>query len=270
MSLAQTEISGPRSAARGGRWDERVRVVWTRRLIIIGALIVWEGWMRIAGDSNLIARPSAIARALFANIFSDPQIRAAIGLTLVEVVAAYVLAVVLGLAIGLLIGAGNFSRRSLYPIILLLYAIPQVVLLPLFTLGFGIGPAAKIAFGFSHGVFPIIVNVVAGMQNVNPLYLRAAQAMGAARSDIVRNVIFPHMVGSFFAGLRLAMTMTLLGVILAELYVSTAGVGYFTKLFAETYDPAPLFALIGTLAVMAIALNELVRAVERRFTRWKN
>jgi ABC-type nitrate/sulfonate/bicarbonate transport system permease component len=141
--------------------------------------------------------------------------------------------------------------------------------LPLFTLGFGIGPAAKIAFGFSHGVFPVIVNVVAGMRNVNPLYLKAAQAMGARQSDIVRDVVFPHMVPSFFTGLRLAMTMTLLGVILAELYVSTMGVGYFTKLFAETFDPSPLFALIGILAVMAIGLNELVRVVERRFTRWK-
>jgi NitT/TauT family transport system permease protein len=107
------------------------------------------------------------------------------------------------------------------------------------------------------------------MQNVNPLYLKAAHAMGAKRADIFRDIVFPHMVGSFFTGLRLAMTMTLLGVILAELYVSTAGVGYFTKLFAETFDPAPLFALIGTLAAMAILLNGIVRTAERRFTRWK-
>jgi NitT/TauT family transport system permease protein len=78
------------------------------------------------------------------------------------------------------------------------------------------------------------------------------------------------MVASVFTGLRLAMTMTLLGVILAELYVSTSGVGYYTKLFAEDFNPAPLFALIGVLAIMAIALNELVRSVERRFTRWKD
>ena len=137
-------------------------------------------------------------------------------------------------------------------------------------LGFGIGPAAKIAFGFSHGVFPVLVNVVAGMRNVNPLYLKSARAMGARRGDIIRHVMFPHMVASFFTGLRLAMTMTLLGVILAELYVSTTGVGYFTKLFAEDFNPAPLFALVGTLAAMAIGLNELVRAIERRFTRWKD
>ena len=152
---------------------------------------------------------------------------------------------------------------------MLFYAVPQVVLLPLFTLGFGIGPAAKIAFGCSHGIFPVIVNTIAGMRNVNPVYLRAARSMGAKRGDIVRDVTFPHMTGSFFTGLRLAMTMTLLGVILAELYVSAGGIGYFTRQFANSFDPAPLFALIGVLATIAMAMNGMVRLAERRWNRWK-
>jgi NitT/TauT family transport system permease protein len=271
MSLSQTEFPDASAMVRRTRirFSERAKITWTRRLLVIVALVFWEIGARFGGNPDLIAPPSAIARALFTDILPNAQIRGAILLALVEVVCAYALAIVAGLAVGLGVGATNFSRRSLLPIILIFYAIPQVVLLPLFTLGFGIGPAAKIAFGFSHGVFPIIVNVVAGMRNVNPLYLRAAQSMGASRADILRNVTFPAMVTSFFTGLRLAMTMTLLGVILAELYVSTSGVGYFTKLFAEDFNPAPLFALIGTLAIMAIALNELVRAVERRFTGWK-
>ena len=116
---------------------------------------------------------------------------------------------------------------------------------------------------------PNLVNVVAGMRNVNQLYIRGAQSMGASRVDLFRHVIFPHMVPSFFAGLRLGMTMTLLGVILAELYVSTQGIGYYTKVFAETMDPAPLYAIIFLLAVIAITFNEIVRIAERRFTRWK-
>ena len=251
------------------RLSDATRVAWAQRLIVIVLVLFWEISTRLGGNTELIAPPSAIVRALFVDILSDPDIRNAIALTLFEVVTAYALAVAGGLALGIAIGASEISRRAAFPIVLLLYAIPQVVLLPLFTLGFGIGPAAKIAFGFSHGIFPILVNVVAGMHNVNPLYLKAALAMGASRSDIFRDVIFPHMVGSFFTGLRLAMTMTLLGVILAELYVSMAGVGYFTKLFAETFDPAPLFALIGMLAAMAILLNSLVRRAEHRFTRWK-
>jgi ABC-type nitrate/sulfonate/bicarbonate transport system permease component len=269
VSLAQSDIP-PTGAIMRRRSARPMNVFWTRVVILAGLLLVWELWLRITGDTIVVAPPSSIVIALFTQVLPDPEIRGAILLALLEVVAAYALAIVGGLAIGLAVGSTSFSRQSLYPIILLLYAIPQAVLLPLFTLGFGIGPAAKIAFGFSHGVFPVIVNVVAGMRNVSPHYLRAAQSMGASRADILRHVIFPHMVGSFFTGLRLAMTMTLLGVILAELYVSTSGVGYFTKLFAETFDPSPLFALIGTLALMAIGLNELVRVIERRFTRWKS
>jgi len=78
------------------------------------------------------------------------------------------------------------------------------------------------------------------------------------------------MVPSFFVGLRLAMTMTLLGVILAELYVSTAGIGYFTRVFAENYNPAPLFALIGSLAAIALVFNECVRVAERRLSRMQS
>ena len=269
MSLAQTEMRGPGTRQARKPFAAGMTAAGARSLIVLGVLAVWETATRLAGNSDLIAPPSSIMRALVADVLSDPDIRSAIGLALFEVITAYALAIIVGLAVGLLIGSTELGRRSLFPIVLLLYAIPQVVLLPLFTLGFGIGPAAKIAFGFSHGVFPVIVNVIAGMRNVNPLFLKAARSMGAGPHDIILDVTFPHMVASFFTGLRLSMTMTVLGVILAELYVSTAGVGYFTKLFAETFDPAPLFALIGTLAAMAIGLNELVRLAERRFTRWK-
>ena len=217
MSLAQVEIQQRNTAARPLRAG--TQIVVARTVLLIGALAVAELGIRLGGNSDLLAPPTAIVRALFTEILPDPEIRGAIALTLFEVVSAYALAVVGGLIIGLLVGSTELSRRSLFPIILLLYAIPQVVLLPLFTLGFGIGAAAKIAFGFSHGVFPVIVNVIAGMRNVNPLYLKAAQAMGARPNDVLRDVVFPHMVPSFFTGLRLAMTMTLLGVILAELYV---------------------------------------------------
>jgi ABC-type nitrate/sulfonate/bicarbonate transport system permease component len=240
------------------------------RLLLIAALIaVWEIYGRAFANSALVAPPSAVVMAWGPKIFGDERVRGAVGLALFELVTAFALSVVVGTLLGILIGLSDLGRRSFYPFVLLLYAIPQVVLLPLFMLVFGITPAGKIAFGFSHGIFPILVNTVAGMRSVNPLFVRGTEALGASRAEIVRYVILPHMVTTIFAAMRLAMTMTLLGVILAELYVSTGGIGHFTQLFAESLQPAPLFALIGTLAVMAIVLNELVRLAEARFTRWK-
>src|SRR5207249_2599134 len=83
-------------------------------------------------------------------------------------------------------------------------------------------------------------------------------------------VIFPHMIPSFFAGMRLGMTGVLLGVLLAELYVSTAGIGYFTTLFTQSFNPTKLLGLISVLAAMAIALNEIVRRAELRYSHWRH
>src|SRR5207302_4271581 len=125
-------------------------------------------------------------------------------------------------------------------------------------------------FAVSHGIFPVIVTVVAAVQNIQPILLTSARSMGASRWQIFRWVIFPHMIPSFFAGMRLGMTGVLLGVLLAELYVSTAGIGYFTTLFTQSFNPTKLLGLIAMLAAMAIALNEMVRRAELRYSRWRN
>ena len=93
--------------------------------------------------------------------------------------------------------------------------------------------------------------------------------MGASHAQVLRHIIFPTMVASVFTGLRLAMSLTLLGVILAELFVSSNGIGNYTQIFAETFKPASLYALILVLAVTAVVLNELVGLVESHFSRWK-
>lgn len=257
----------PNLPARGSLvWRTFGSAIVFRIALIVGILILLEVYGRVWADPAFMRPPTAILDAFLTQILPEPKVIQALWMCVIEIAAAYGLSIVFGVIIGLAVGASRFSRGAFFPIVLLLYAIPQVSLLPLVILMFGLGPAAKIAFGFSHGVFPIIVNVVAGMRDVKELHLRAARSMGASRTDIVRHVILPHMVPSLFTGLRLGMTMTLLGVILAELYVSQGGVGYYTRVFAESYSPAPLFALIGCLAVIAILFNELVRVAENNLT----
>src|ERR1700748_292001 len=143
-----------------------------------------------------------------------------------------------------------------------------MTILALFVLIFGIGPAAKIAFGVSHGIFPVIVTTVAGVQNLRPQLLRAAHSMGASRWQVFTSIIFPHMIPSFFTGMRLGMTAVLLGVLLAELYVSTAGIGFYTRLFCGSLSSAALLAAVSERAAIAVTLNDLCRMAERRFSRW--
>jgi ABC-type nitrate/sulfonate/bicarbonate transport system permease component len=253
------------TAAAIGAW---LRRPWLARIgVIILLLGLWEIAARWWVDPMFLSPPSQVFMSL-QRVLDTRGVPAALRITFWELGIAFALSVAIGLVIGLAVGLAPFARQSFMPIVLLLYGTPQVTILPLFILYFGIGPASKIAFGVSHGFFPIVLTIVAGVQNIRPVLLTSARSMGASRWHILRYIVFPHMIPSFFAGMRLAMTAVLLGVLLAELYVSTAGIGYFTTLFTQNFDPTRLFGLIAMLAAMAIVLNEIVRRAEAHFSRW--
>jgi len=241
----------------------------TRLGVIALLFITWEVAARFFVDKIFLSPPSIVFTQLH-TVFETAGVPNALRVSAYEIVVAFVMSVAIGLVVGLSVGLHRFTHKSFMPIILLLYGKPQITILPLFILYFGIGPASKIAFGVSHGIFPIIVTVVAGVQNIKPILLTSAKAMGASRWHIFRWVIFPHMIPSFFAGMRLGMTGVLLGVLLAELYVSTAGIGYYTTLFTQSFNPTKLLGLISILAAMAILLNEIVRRAELYYSRWRS
>lgn len=236
--------------------------------VVVLILLIWEIAARWFIDPMFISPPSRVFASLGA-VWNTTGVPAALRLTFFELAVAFAIAVVIGLTVGLAVGLQPFARRSMTPIILLLYGLPQITILPIFILYFGIGAPSKIAFGVTHGMFPIMVTIIAGVQNMKPILMTSARSMGASRWQTLRYVIFPHMIPSFFAGMRLGMTGVLLGVLLAELYVSTAGIGHFTTMFTENFDPTKLFGLIAMLAAMAIMLNEIVRRAELRFGRWR-
>jgi ABC-type nitrate/sulfonate/bicarbonate transport system permease component len=257
--------------------SQRDAVVWrmligrvgvARLAAVVAALLFWEVAARYRVDPQFLSPPSRIVLAM-PSLFETPGVPAALWTAFWEFGVAFVIAVAIGLPVGLAIGLSRLSRQSFMPIVLLLYGMPQIVILPLLVLWLGIGPLSKITFGASHGVFPISIAVVAGVQNIQPILMVAAQSMGARRWQIFRWVIFPHMIPSFFAGMRLGMAGVLLGVLLAELYVSAAGIGYFTLMFTQSFDPSRLLGLIAVLAVMAIALNVALRRAELHFARWR-
>src|SRR5499433_4310978 len=268
--MTSTAYPAPRDAIPFGQRLKRwilARPGVARLGVIALLFIAWEIAARFLVDKIFLSPPSIVFTQLN-TVFETTGVPNALRVSAYEIVVAFAISVVIGLVVGLAVGLQRFTQKSFMPIILLLYGTPQITILPLFILYFGIGPASKIAFGVSNGIFPIMVTIVAGVQNIKPILLVSARAMGASRWQTLRYVVFPHMIPSFFAGMRLAMTGVLLGVLLAELYVSTAGIGYFTTLFTQNFDPTRLLGLISVLAAMAIVLNEIVRRAEVHFGRW--
>ena len=182
--------------------------------VVIILLIIWEISARFVLDRDFISPPSIVLMSL-GDLFATPGVPSALWLTLYEIAVAFVIAVAVGTVVGLTVGLNRFAHQSFMPIVLLLYGMPQITILPIFVLVFGIGAASKIAFGVTHGMFPIMIAVAAGVQRIEPVFLISARSMGASRGQILYYVILPHMIQTFFTGLRLGMSGVLLGVLLA-------------------------------------------------------
>lgn len=266
MSSAAPATSG---ADGQGFWAATSqRPGWVRLYYIVAILVLWEIGARIYNDPLFICPPSQVVRALPA-ILSDAGVLRALWQAFVEIVVAFALSCAIGLAFGLLIGLNRWAYHLFYKLTVVLYGIPKVTIFPLILLAFGIGPGTKIAFGLAHGIFPVLLAVVAGLEDQDENLVKAAAAMGGKRRHYFRWVLLPHLTPNLFTGFRLCMAGVLLGVILAELYVSVLGIGYYTTQFSQNFEPAKLFALVGVLTAMAIFLNGILRRIELHYSRWK-
>ena len=179
---------------RAMRLSRRQMLLWGRVALLLLLLLLWELYARRFGDPGLISAPSQIAVALATRILPDVGVLSAIGFAVIEIAVAFAMSAVVGVVLGIAIGWSQAGRRGVLPIVLLIYAVPQVILLPLFVMGFGVGPFCKILFGFTHGVFPVLLNVVAGMRQTNLILVRGAQTMGARPVALARHVYLPAMV----------------------------------------------------------------------------
>jgi ABC-type nitrate/sulfonate/bicarbonate transport system permease component len=173
------------------------------------------------------------------------------------------------MAIGYLVGRSRYAVLVLEPLLAGVFAVPLVVFLPLFILFFGIGIVSKSVFAFSLGVFPILLNVMAGVRMVDPTLLAAAESMGASRVDMVFKVVLPSALPTVITGLRLGMSQTVLGVLLAELYGASTGIGFFVAQYTQSFKSAQVFALFFVVASLAILVNEGLRVLEVRAGQWR-
>ena len=163
-------------------------------------LVSWEIYAQFFADRALLAAPSEVVAALGPKIFGDPAVFAAIRLTLYELAIAFALSIVIGLAIEISLGLSEFGRNGVLPIVLLLYAIPQVSIVAARGHDVRHRAALKNRIWLQSWRFSGHPYTVAGMRSVSPLLLRGAKSTGATRLQLIRHVIFPHMVPTIFAG----------------------------------------------------------------------
>jgi NitT/TauT family transport system permease protein len=139
-----------------------------------------------------------------------------------------------------------------------------VTLYPLILLIFGLGLPAKVAFGTIHGIIPIAIFAMNAVRNLPPVYVRAARAMRLSRTRTLRKVVVPAAIPEIVTGLRIGFSLTLLGVLIGEMFASQRGLGYLTMNAIGLHDLPTMMAVILVLAVVAVLANGFLLWLDHR------
>jgi NitT/TauT family transport system permease protein len=205
----------------------------------------------------------------FVALFAQGQIWNDIWVSGQELVYGYGLAVLIALPLGLLMGWYRRLNYALDPFISFFYCTPRVALLPLLILWLGIGIWSKIAVVFLGSFFPIAINTIAGVRNLDAGLIKTSRSFGASDAQIFRTLALPGSVPFILAGLRLGVGHALIGVVVGELVAAQAGVGLMMARAGATFQTAKVFAGLIIVASTGIVITALLQRIERRFQAWK-
>src|SRR5580698_4159388 len=207
-----------------------------RRLIIVSLIVLWEVLPR-AGLIPELFLPS-LSSTLKAGWTDAPEYGHALVVTLYEVAIAMVFACGGGILAGAIVGSLPRPRVLIMPMVSSLYAVPLVILYPVFTVWLGIGSESKIAFAGLYGFLPTMLSTAAGIPTV-------------------------------LSGLRVGGALVIVGVVVSEMLISSAGIGYLISRYRTILDSPHVFAGILLVLAMAVAFNALIRLIERRAAVWQ-
>lgn len=234
--------------------------------LLAGTLIVWEAAIRLFKISSFVLpAPSAIFVALVEN---RVPLAVAAQATAVEVLFGFVLAAVVGIATALVIVRFERFGKALYPLIVLFQTVPKVALAPLLILWFGYDLTPKVALIVIIAFFPVAIDMLAGLQSVEPSFVALMQSVGAGRSEILLRVRIPHSLPHLIAGLKVAITFSVIGAIVGEFAGASAGLGYVIQIASTQLDTPQVFAALVVVSVLGLAFYYAVEFSERLLVPW--
>ncbi|MDE3101772.1 MAG: ABC transporter permease [Chloroflexota bacterium] len=213
--------------------------------------------------ADLVSSPVGVISATARLIASGELGRNAV-VTIEEFVLGFVPSVAVGLVLGIVMGLQRRLRYLLDPLLMALYAAPLVALIPILVIWFGVGEGSKVAVVFLSALFPVLVNAMAGVEQVEAAWMRAVRAFGGSELDVVRKAILPGALPAFMAGIRLGLGRGIIGVIVGEIYVSVRGIGSLMNDYSGAGRTAELIALVWVTALCGFAGVAAMRWWEER------
>ncbi|RAI46031.1 ABC transporter permease [Rhodoplanes roseus] len=259
----------PRAVARGALL-RRVRKAASDILpplaLLLAVLAGWELAIRLLKVSSFVLpAPSAIAGALIAK---QGMLLQAARVTAVEIAWGFVLSAVVGVGVALAIVRFERFGRALYPLVVLFQTVPKVALAPIFILWFGYDLAPKVVLIVVIAFFPVAIDMMHGLQSVEPGFIALMRSVGAKRGEILRRVQIPYSLPHLMAGLKVAVTLSVIGAIVGEFAGASEGLGYVIQLSSTQLDTALVFAALVAVSVLGLAFYYALEFAERLLVPW--
>lgn len=232
-------------------------------------LVAWEAAARIGWlNPFFTSQPTAIGRALVEQARSGELARS-VSVSLVEFAAGFGAAIIVGLTLGIVAGWFRPVEYALHPFIWFVYSAPLIAFYPLFVLWLGLGARTVMAISFLLSVTPITVNTISGITSLNPLLFLAARSFGARPHDLLWKVALPASVPMIAAGLRLGVGRALTGVVIAELFVPSGGLGSSIAYNAGLLRTTNMLASLTVIVVIGVICTQTLSAIEAGFSSWR-
>jgi len=245
------------------------QIIAARFALLAAVLAAWALLPRYGVLDPRLLPPLGDVLEMLVKQLGRPQVQEAIGVTALEVIVAFVIAVPLGAAIGVAAAEFEYFGQIFKPMLFYVFSVPKSIFLPMFILVFGIGFPQKVAYAAFSTVFIVIMSATAAVESVKADHVLVARSYGATRAQILRRVYVPSMLPVLLEALRISMIFNFTGVMIAEMYASRTGIGHLIANWGENYQMPELFAGVILLSVIAICFNETVRALEARVSTWR-
>jgi NitT/TauT family transport system permease protein len=233
--------------------------------LLIGAAFCAVWWALVefgVVPAFFVSSPDAVALYLWGNLGGELVTH---GIdTLMAMLVAFVLSGVLGILAGLLLVEVPLLRRLIDPYLTGLNSMPRIALAPIFILWFGIGMGSKVALAFSLGFFIVLNSTIAGIRNIDPILVRLSDTLGCSSIQRFWKITLPWAVPSVFAGLKLALIYSFLGVVTSEMIASRSGLGYLVMYYSGIFRMDAILGILFVMAVAAVAITMIADAVETR------
>lgn len=229
-------------------------------LVLVAGLLLWEGFVRFTGyPQYLLPSPSAI----ILRAYSDwPLLLKHSGVTLLEITVGFLAGAVIGIVMAILITHSRFAERVIMPLALLSQTMPKLAIAPLFLIWFGYGMAPKIIMTILMCMFPVMINAAAGLKSVDVRIIEYLNVLKATRWQVLMKVRLPSSLPHLFVGLKISMTLAVIGAIVGEWVGASSGLGYLILSANSQLDTVLVFVAISLITILGTVMYFIVFLIE--------